>query len=193
MSQFFPHQPVTLVILKVWKKKKCDIYSGFLTTRSITCLKLNLLRSQLSKSPVGFFPHFHSPLPPPPSSFPGYVIVSLVLWVLARFSPYEWDNPYPCVEEPEEVENQFSLANSFWFTIGSLMQQGSDVAPMAISTRWARPRDVTPRPDSRTSFFFFVSFKSRRVVHGSQVALKILSRKTFLRHLFKHRYWESRS
>ena len=33
----------------------------------------------------------------------GYVIVSLVLWVLARFSPYEWDNPYPCIEEPEEV------------------------------------------------------------------------------------------
>ena len=29
----------------------------------------------------------------------------------------------------------FSLANSFWFTIGSLMQQGSDVAPMALSTR----------------------------------------------------------
>ncbi len=63
------------------------------------------------------------------------MIVSLVLWVLARFSPYEWDNPYPCIEEPEEVENQFSLANSFWFTIGSLMQQGSDVAPIAISTR----------------------------------------------------------
>ncbi len=65
----------------------------------------------------------------------GYVVVSIVLWVLARFSPYEWDNPYPCIEEPEEVENQFSLANSFWFTIGSLMQQGSDVAPTALSTR----------------------------------------------------------
>ena len=66
----------------------------------------------------------------------GYVFVSLVMFVLARLSPYEWDNPYPCIEEPEEVENMFSLANSFWFTIGSLMQQGSDVAPMALSTRF---------------------------------------------------------
>ena len=65
----------------------------------------------------------------------GYVLVSIVMWILARFSPYEWDNPYPCIEEPEELENQFSLANSFWFTIGSLMQQGSDVAPIALSTR----------------------------------------------------------
>ena len=65
----------------------------------------------------------------------GYVFVSLVLFVLARFDPYEWDNPYPCIEEPEELENQFSLANSFWFTIGSLMQQGSDVAPISLSTR----------------------------------------------------------
>ena len=67
--------------------------------------------------------------------FPGYVFVSLVLFVLARFDPYEWDNPYPCIEEPDELENQFTLANSFWFTIGSLMQQGSDVAPISLSTR----------------------------------------------------------
>ena len=68
-------------------------------------------------------------------TYTGYVFVSLVLFVLARFDPYEWDNPYPCIEEPEELENQFSLANSFWFTIGSLMQQGSDVAPISLSTR----------------------------------------------------------
>ena len=67
--------------------------------------------------------------------YAGYVLVSVVLFILARFSPYEWDNPYPCIEEPEELENQFSMANSFWFTIGSLMQQGSDVAPIALSTR----------------------------------------------------------
>jgi hypothetical protein len=30
------------------------------------------------------------------------------------------------------LENQFSLLNSLWFTIGSLMQQGSDIAP-----KWA--------------------------------------------------------
>nr|AHN49642.1 ionotropic glutamate kainate receptor 2 [Caligus rogercresseyi] len=64
-----------------------------------------------------------------------FVFVSVVLYVLARFSPYEWNNPYPCIEEPEELENQFNFSNSFWFTIGSLMQQGSDVAPTATSTR----------------------------------------------------------
>nr|CAD7453105.1 unnamed protein product [Timema tahoe] len=52
-----------------------------------------------------------------------------------RISPYEWTNPYPCIDEPEELENQFSLNNSMWFTIGSLMQQGSEIAPIAVSTR----------------------------------------------------------
>jgi hypothetical protein len=47
-----------------------------------------------------------------------------------RICPYEWTNPYPCIEEPEELENQFTLQNSLWFTIGSLMQQGSEIAPM---------------------------------------------------------------
>ena len=46
-----------------------------------------------------------------------------------RFSPYEWDNPHPCTEEPEVLVNEFSLCNSMWFTIGSLMQQGSDISP----------------------------------------------------------------
>jgi len=47
-----------------------------------------------------------------------------------RFSPYEWENPHPCNSEaPDVFENKFSLNNSLWFTIGSLMQQGSDMAP----------------------------------------------------------------
>lgn len=49
--------------------------------------------------------------------------------LFSRFSPYEWDNPHPCNEEPDILENQFSLMNSLWFTVGSLMQQGSDIAP----------------------------------------------------------------
>ena len=53
-----------------------------------------------------------------------YVAVSFVLFVVARFSPYEWVNPHPCNPDYESVHNQFSLSNSFWFTIGSLMQQG---------------------------------------------------------------------
>ncbi|KAK9707852.1 Ligated ion channel L-glutamate- and glycine-binding site [Popillia japonica] len=64
-----------------------------------------------------------------------YVLVSITMFVVARFSPYEWHNPHPCDIENETVENQFSLANSFWFTIGTLMQQGSDLNPKATSTR----------------------------------------------------------
>ncbi|XP_039277723.1 glutamate receptor ionotropic, kainate 2 isoform X8 [Nilaparvata lugens] len=64
-----------------------------------------------------------------------YVLVSITMFIVARFSPYEWHNPHPCELENDLVENQFSLANSFWFTIGTLMQQGSDLNPKATSTR----------------------------------------------------------
>jgi len=53
-----------------------------------------------------------------------YLVVSFCLFVLARFSPYEWYNPHPCNPDCDVVENQFTLLNSLWFTVGSLMQQG---------------------------------------------------------------------
>nr|APC94260.1 ionotropic receptor 3 [Pyrrhalta maculicollis] len=64
-----------------------------------------------------------------------YILVSITMFVVARFSPCEWQNPHPCEIDNELVKNQFSLANSFWFTIGTLMQQGSDLNPKATSTR----------------------------------------------------------
>ncbi|XP_068085191.1 glutamate receptor ionotropic, kainate 2 [Anabrus simplex] len=79
-----------------------------------------------------------------------YILVSLTIWVVARFSPYEWCTPNPCcTHRPPAptcmsdyptaallvIENDFTLANSFWFTIGTLMQQGSDLNPKATSTR----------------------------------------------------------
>ncbi|XP_064489275.1 glutamate receptor ionotropic, kainate 3-like [Ornithodoros turicata] len=64
-----------------------------------------------------------------------YVGVSVVLFLVGRLSPYEWDNPHPCRQQDQVLENNFSLLNSLWFTIGSLMQQGSDLAPKAMSTR----------------------------------------------------------
>ncbi|XP_014679926.1 PREDICTED: glutamate receptor ionotropic, kainate 1-like, partial [Priapulus caudatus] len=64
-----------------------------------------------------------------------YVVVSFSLFILARFSPYEWYNSHPCDVDSDVVENQFTLSNSFWFTIGTLMQQGSDINPRAVSTR----------------------------------------------------------
>lgn len=58
-----------------------------------------------------------------------YLTVSASLFVLGRFSATEWDNPFPCVEEPNELENQFTFGNALWFTIGALLQQGSEIAP----------------------------------------------------------------
>ncbi|XP_048261328.1 glutamate receptor ionotropic, kainate 1 isoform X5 [Bombus terrestris] len=84
-----------------------------------------------------------------------YVMVSLTIWIVARFSPYEWIEPTPCPSckcplqgshvsalDPDSDDipllrtvNEFTLANSFWFTVGTLMQQGSDLNPKATSTR----------------------------------------------------------
>ncbi|KAK9303596.1 hypothetical protein QLX08_004759 [Tetragonisca angustula] len=64
-----------------------------------------------------------------------YIFVSVVLFIIGRICPAEWNNPYPCIEEPEELENQFTFKNSLWFTIGSIMQQGSEIAPIGLSTR----------------------------------------------------------
>ncbi|XP_050585066.1 glutamate receptor ionotropic, kainate 2-like [Bombus affinis] len=64
-----------------------------------------------------------------------YIFVSVVLFIIGRICPAEWNNPYPCIEEPEVLENQFTFKNSLWFTIGSLMQQGSEIAPIGFSTR----------------------------------------------------------
>ncbi|CAK1555309.1 unnamed protein product [Leptosia nina] len=66
-----------------------------------------------------------------------YVGVSVLLFFLGRFAPEEWQNPYPCIAEPETLDNQFTLANSFWFTLGSVLTQGSEIAPIAVSTRMA--------------------------------------------------------
>ena len=76
--------------------------------------------------------------------------VSFILLLIARCSPDEWRNPYPCDTEYDVLENRFTVSNTLWFSIGTLMQQGnercmrpvndvvllgSDVSPSAISTR----------------------------------------------------------
>uniref|UniRef100_A0A8C3TF86 Glutamate receptor n=1 Tax=Chelydra serpentina TaxID=8475 RepID=A0A8C3TF86_CHESE len=64
-----------------------------------------------------------------------YLGVSCVLFVIARFSPYEWYDAHPCNPGSDVVENNFTLLNSFWFGMGALMQQGSELMPKALSTR----------------------------------------------------------
>ncbi|XP_076765874.1 glutamate receptor ionotropic, kainate 2 isoform X1 [Xylocopa sonorina] len=64
-----------------------------------------------------------------------YMLVSFTLFVMARFSPYEWNNPHPCLAESDVVENQFTVSNSFWFITGTFLRQGSGLNPKATSTR----------------------------------------------------------
>lgn len=91
-----------------------------------------------------------------------YFLVSVTMWIVARFSPHEWKEPELCDEclleiyptdfqsddersseldsdvcscnmdgraVLEVLENDFTVGNSFWFGIGTLMQQGSDLNP----------------------------------------------------------------
>lgn len=47
-----------------------------------------------------------------------YIFVSICFYCLGRLSPSQWENPYPCVEEPAYLENQFSFQNALWFAAG---------------------------------------------------------------------------
>ncbi|XP_023163443.1 glutamate receptor ionotropic, kainate 1 isoform X2 [Drosophila hydei] len=64
-----------------------------------------------------------------------YLFVSLTIYLLAKLSPMEWRSIHPCDVDHLTISNQFTISDSFWFTIGTLMQQGSDIYPRATSTR----------------------------------------------------------
>ncbi|XP_066994946.2 glutamate receptor 1-like [Anabrus simplex] len=73
-----------------------------------------------------------------------YVGVSIVLFIVSRFSPYEWRLLH-CGEDSghhhqqgggaSTVANDFSILNSLWFALGAFMQQGCDISPRSISGR----------------------------------------------------------
>ncbi|CAH2034712.1 unnamed protein product, partial [Iphiclides podalirius] len=74
-----------------------------------------------------------------------FFAVSIVLFLVSRFSPHEWrsvsTDTDTHIEQPitrtNEIilHNDFSIWNSFWFSLGSFMQQGSDVVPRSLSGR----------------------------------------------------------
>nr|XP_015811456.2 glutamate receptor 1a isoform X1 [Nothobranchius furzeri] len=92
-----------------------------------------------------------------------YIGVSVVLFLVSRFSPYEWHSE-DCDEgcEPQtptqaaatngmqqsqtpaqqnasqqspEQTNEFGIFNSLWFSLGAFMQQGCDISPRSLSGR----------------------------------------------------------
>ncbi|GFW55007.1 glutamate receptor [Trichonephila clavipes] len=56
-----------------------------------------------------------------------YVGVSVVLFLVSRFSPHEWR--YEDSFIGPSMANDFSLYNSLWFSLGAFMQQGCDICP----------------------------------------------------------------
>ncbi|XP_066286133.1 glutamate receptor 4-like [Branchiostoma lanceolatum] len=66
-----------------------------------------------------------------------YIGVSVVLFLVSRFSPYEWHPAESCGvgSEDEEQTNDFGIWNSLWFSLGAFMQQGCDISPRSISGR----------------------------------------------------------
>ncbi|XP_014208745.1 glutamate receptor 1 [Copidosoma floridanum] len=85
--------------------------------------------------------------------------VSVVLFIVSRFSPYEWrvltlntsrdpslvsrdgslQHSHGAQGSPHgqhtSMVNDFTLLNSLWFSLGAIMQQGTDISPRSISGR----------------------------------------------------------
>ena len=84
-----------------------------------------------------------------------YIGVSVVLFLVSRFSPYEWHaddmdegaGPKDCQTTPgtasssggpqpatptQEQSNEFGIFNSLWFSLGAFMQQGCDISPRCV-------------------------------------------------------------
>ncbi len=66
--------------------------------------------------------------------------VSVVLFLVSRFSPKEWypieytrvptdDQPNGAGQLNDKTTNDFGITNSLWFSFGALMQQGCDISP----------------------------------------------------------------
>ncbi|XP_038055631.1 glutamate receptor 4-like [Patiria miniata] len=74
-----------------------------------------------------------------------YAGVSVVLFLVSRFSPKEWypveytrvptDEPNGAIPPKEQTTNDFGITNSLWFSFGALMQQGCDISPRSLSGR----------------------------------------------------------
>ncbi|NP_001070157.2 glutamate receptor 2 isoform 1 precursor [Taeniopygia guttata] len=67
-----------------------------------------------------------------------YIGVSVVLFLVSRFSPYEWHTEE--FEDGRETQtnestNEFGIFNSLWFSLGAFMRQGCDISPRSLSGR----------------------------------------------------------
>ncbi|CAM4941620.1 unnamed protein product [Rotaria socialis] len=61
-----------------------------------------------------------------------YIGVSVILFLVSRFSPYEWSMKN---QETMQLSNKFSILNTLFFALAAFMQQGVDFIPRSISGR----------------------------------------------------------
>uniref|UniRef100_A0A8D2MTW3 Glutamate receptor, ionotropic, kainate 4 n=1 Tax=Zonotrichia albicollis TaxID=44394 RepID=A0A8D2MTW3_ZONAL len=108
------------------REKVIDFSKPFMT------LGISILyRVHMGAQPEMFDFCFPSSPVPFPSAFP-----ELSFPPPFRLTPYEWYSPHPCSQgRCNLLVNQYSLGNSLWFPVGGFMQQGSTIAPQALSTR----------------------------------------------------------
>lgn len=64
-----------------------------------------------------------------------YIGVSVVLFLVSRFSPYEWHTEEfedGRENQSNDSSNEFGIFNSLWFSLGAFMQQGCDISPRFV-------------------------------------------------------------
>lgn len=59
----------------------------------------------------------------------------LSLCVPCSIAKAEWENPHPCNRDPDTLENQWHLHNTFWLTVASIMTAGCDILPRSPQVR----------------------------------------------------------
>jgi hypothetical protein len=56
--------------------------------------------------------------------------ISVILFLVSRFSPYEWKLEESMGEK--RLTNDFTIFNTIWFCSAAFMQQGIDIAPRLL-------------------------------------------------------------
>ena len=67
--------------------------------------------------------------------FCAYVGVSIVIFIVSRFSPNEWSIEDYSTINSAKIKNKFSMGNSLWFALSSVMQQANDIIPRSLAGR----------------------------------------------------------
>ncbi|XP_066250742.1 glutamate receptor ionotropic, kainate 2-like isoform X7 [Euwallacea similis] len=151
-NAFFDHgsMNVTLVVTTILK---ADLAVGSMTINyaresviDFTKPFMNLGISILFKVPTDKESAFFTFLDPLGvkiwlSTLGAFFMAGCTMYLLAKFTPYEWVRPHPgkvpwnYQKPPKQLVNLMNMSNAFWFVTGTLLRQGTGVSPQATSTR----------------------------------------------------------